>query len=156
MATLTFDFLRGYVLGERRMSVPVAYQWDQGHVLEIKIPTAVTVAEIHYSQSGMDGAADAYEPDSIETETDGTGTITAHVPNGLFESGCSIEVYVVVTDDDAYITTYQGRIRVVGRERPGDYVDDDPDNAAAKIMAISFSDPDSDGNIIVSFSSLGG
>ena len=156
MATLTIDFIRGYVLGERRMSVPVAYQWDQGHVLEFKIPTAVTSAEIHYSQSGMDGNADAYEPDDITAETDGTYTITSHVPNGLFESGCSVEVYVVVTDDDAYITTYQGRIHVVGREKPGDYVDTDPDNAAAKIMAISFSDPDGDGHIIVSFSSLGG
>ena len=156
MATLTIDFIRGYVLGERRMSVPVAYQWDQGHVLEFKIPTAVTSAEIHYSQSGMDGNADAYEPDDITAEADGTYTITSHVPNGLFESGCSVEVYVVVTDDDAYITTYQGRIHVVGREKPGDYVDTDPDNAAAKIMAISFSDPDGDGHIIVSFSSLGG
>lgn len=156
MATLTIDFIRGYVLGERRMSVPVAYQWDQGHVLEFKIPTAVTSAEVHYSQSGMDGNADAYEPDDITAEADGTYTITSHVPNGLFESGCSVEVYVVVTDDDAYITTYQGRIHVVGREKPGDYVDTDPDNAAAKIMAISFSDPDGDGHIIVSFSSLGG
>lgn len=149
---LTIDFLRGYVLGERRMSVPVAYQYDQGHVLEIKIPTEVTAAEIHYSQSGM-GGADAYEPESITAEADGTYTITANVPNGLFENGCAVEVYVVVTDDDAYITTYQGRIHVVGREKPGDYVDDNPDNAAAKIMAISFSDPDHDGHIIVSFGS---
>lgn len=152
MVTLTIDFIRGYVLGERRMSVPVAYQWDQGHVLEFKIPTAVTSAEIHYSQSGMDGNADAYEPDDITAEADGTYTITSHVPNGLFESGCSVEVYVVVTDDDAYITTYQGRIHVVGREKPGDYVDDDPDNTAAKIMAISFSDPNHDGHIIVTLS----
>lgn len=150
MATLTIDFIRGYVLGERRMSVPVAYQWDQGHVLEIKIPTSVTSAEIHYSQSGM-GGADAYEPEGITTETDETCTITAHVPNGLFESGSSVEVYVVVTDDDAIITTYQGRIRVVGREKPGDYVDDDPDNTAAKIMAIEFTDSDSDGNIVITF-----
>ena len=156
MATLTIDFIRGYVLGERRMSVPVAYQWDQGHVLEFKIPTAVTSAEIHYSQSGMDGNADAYEPDDITAEADGTDTITSHVPNGLFESGCSVEVYVVVTDDDAIITTYQGRIHVVGREKPSDYVDTDPDNTAAKIMAISFSDPDGDGHIIVSLSSTGG
>lgn len=149
MATLTIDFIRGYVLGERRMSVPVAYQWDQGHVLEFKIPTAVTSAEIHYSQSGMDGNADAYEPDDITAETDGTCTITSHVPNGLFESGSSVEVYVVVTDDDAIITTYQGRIHVVGREKPSDYVDDDPDNTAAKILAIEFTDSDSDGNIVI-------
>ena len=148
MATLTIDFIRGYVLGERRMSVPVAYQWDQGHVLEFKIPTAVTSAEVHYSQSGM-SSADAYEPDSITTETDGTCTITSHVPNGLFESGSSVEVYVVVTDDDACITTYQGHIPVVKREKPADYVDTDPDNAAAKIMAIEFTDSDSDGNIVI-------
>ena len=151
MATLTIDFIRGYVLGERRMSVPVAYQWDQGHVLEFKIPTAVTSAEVHYSQSGM-SSADAYEPDSITAEADGTYTITSHVPNGLFESGSSVEVYVVVTDDDACITTYQGHIPVVKREKPADYVDTDPDNAAAKIMAISFSDPNHDGHIIVTLS----
>ena len=148
MATLTIDFIRGYVLGERRMSVPVAYQWDQGHLLECKIPTAVTSAEIHYSQSGM-SSADAYEPEDITTETDGTCTITSHVPNGLFESGSSVEVYVVVTDDDACITTYQGHIPVVKREKPADYVDTDPDNAAAKIMAIEFTDSDSDGNIVI-------
>lgn len=151
MATLTLDFIRGYVLGKRRLSIPVAYQWDQGHILEIKIPTSVTSAEIHYSQSGMEGA-DAYEPEDITTETDGTCTITSHVPNGLFESGSSMEVYVVVTDDDACITTYQGRIPVVKREKPADYVDTDPDNAAAKIMAISFSDPNHDGHIIVTLS----
>ena len=133
------------------MSVPVAYQWDQGHVLEFKIPTAVTSAEVHYSQSGM-SSADAYEPDSITAEADGTYTITSHVPNGLFESGSSVEVYVVVTDDDACITTYQGHIPVVKREKPADYVDTDPDNAAAKIMAISFSDPNHDGHIIVTLS----
>lgn len=133
------------------MSVPVAYQWDQGHLLECKIPTAVTSAEIHYSQSGMSSAG-AYEPDSITTETDETCTITSHVPNGLFESGSSVEVYVVVTDNDACITTYQGHIPVVKREKPADYVDTDPDNTAAKIMAISFSDPNHDGHIIVTLS----
>ena len=151
MATLNLDFLRRYVTGDRRDSTPVAYQYDQGHVLEINIPTSVTSAEIHYSQSGMAGA-DAYEPESIEQESDGTYTITANVPNSLFENGSNINVYVVVTDDDAAITTYQGRIPVVMRGKPGDYVDDNPDNSAAKIMAISFSDPDHDGHLIISFS----
>lgn len=148
MATLTLDFLRRYVLGDRRESVPVAYQYDQGHVLEIKIPTEVTAAEIHYSQSGMAGA-DAYEPESIVQEADGTYTITANVPNGLFENGTNINVYVVVTDNDASITTYEGRISVVVRGKPGDYVDDNPDNSAAKIMAVDFTDPEDDGNIVI-------
>lgn len=151
MSTLNLDFLRRYVLGDKRDSMPVAYQYDQGHVLEINIPTEVTSAEIHYSQTGMAGA-DAYEPENIEQESDGTYTITANVPNKLFENGSNINVYVVVTDDDAAITTYQGRIPVVMRGKPGDYVDDNPDNSAAKIMSIEFTDPNEDGNIVVTIS----
>ena len=151
MATLTLDFIRGYVRGERRDSIPVAYQWDQGHSVEAKVPAEVTTAEIHYWHPGME-RAEAYEPDSITTETDGTYTILGSVPNKYFEHGTNLSVFVVVTDDDAAITTYEGRIHVVQREQPDDYVEDDPDNTAAKIMAITFSDPNHDGHIIVTLS----
>lgn len=152
MATLTIDFIRGYVLGERRMSVPVAYQWDQGHSVEAKVPAEVTTAEIHYWHPGM-VKAEAYEPTSITAEEDGTYTILGNVPNKYFEQGTNLSVFVVVTDNDASITTYEGRVQIVQREKPEDYVDEDPENSAAKIMAISFSDPDHDGHIIVSLSS---
>ena len=151
MATLTLDYLRGYTLGERRDSVPVAYQWDQGHSLQIKVPKEVTTAELHYWHPGM-AKSEAYEPTSITAESDGTYTILGSVPNKYFEYGTNLSVFVVVTDDDAAITTYEGRIQVVQRDEPEDYVDTDPDNTAAKIMAISFSDPNHDGHIIVTLS----
>lgn len=152
MATLTLDFIRGYTLGERRSSVPVAYQWDQGHVLQVRVPAEVESAELHYWQPGM-ARAEAYEPTSITAESDDTYTILGNVPNKYFEQGTNLSVFVVVTDNDASITTYEGRVQIVQREKPEDYVDEDPENSAAKIMAISFSDPDHDGHIIVSLSS---
>ena len=145
---LTLDFIRGYTLGERRQSVPAAYQWDQGHVLQVSVPAEVTTAELHYWHPGM-AKAEAYEPTSITAEEDGTYTILGNVPNKYFEHGANLSVFVVVTDNDASITTYEGRIQVVQREKPEDYVDEDPDNGAAKIMAISFSDPEDDGNIVI-------
>ena len=148
MATLTIDFLHRYTKGERRDSDLPAYQWDQGHSLDIRIPTAVTTAEIHYWHPGM-AKAEAYEPEDIVTETDGTYTIQANVPNKYLEHGTNLSVFAVVTDNDASIVTYEGRIPVVQREMPEDYVDEDPDNSAAKIMAISFSDPEGDGNIVI-------
>lgn len=122
MATLILDFLRGYTLGERRPSVPAAYQWDQGHVLDVLIPTEVTTAEIHYFKSGMT-EADVCTPDDITQEEDETYTITASVPDELLTTDNAIEVYVVVTDNDTRITKYHGRINVVGREMPSDYDD---------------------------------
>jgi len=145
---LKLDFLHRYTRGERRDTDAPAYQYDEGHTLKISVPLAVTTAEIHYWQNGM-AEADAYEPESIDAESDGTYTITANVPNVYFDGGTDLSVFVVVTDDDQSITTYEGRIPIVWRTKPGDYVDENPDNGAAKIMAISFSDPEDDGNIVI-------
>ena len=155
MATILIDFTRGYTLGERRDSAAVAYQWDQGHSLEVRVPKTVTTAEIHYWHPGMP-RAEAYEPTSISGYNIGGllyWAITGNIPNKYFEVGVNLNVFIVVTDNDASITTYEGRIQVIQREKPEDYVDEDPENSAAKIMAISFSDPDHDGHIIVSLSS---
>lgn len=133
MATLTLDFLRNYRLGTYRESEPVAYQYDQGHVLDILVPGAVASAEVQYWTRGMAEAA-AYEVGSITQQTDGSYVIECNVPNEFFDTWGDLRVYLVVTDDSKYVVTYEGRIRVMQREKPEDYVDDDPDNEALRIL----------------------
>ena len=135
MANLTFDFLHNYVTGERRASDPAdAYQYDEGHVLEAVVPVAVTSCEIQYWIRGME-KADAYTPTSITQNTDNTYTILGNIPNSYFETNGDLRVYIVVTDGDASITTYEGYIHIKERQMPEDYVDDDPDNEAVRVIA---------------------
>lgn len=130
---ITLDFLRGYQLGTRRESDPVAYQYDEGHTLEVKVPTSVTTAEIQYWIRGMD-KAEAYTPGEITAEEDGTYTITGNIPNSFFEHSGDLRVYVVVTDDSASVVTYEGYVHIVDRQMPEDYVDDDPENEATRVL----------------------
>ena len=135
MANLVFDFLHNYVTGERRASDPAdAYQYDEGHVLEAVVPVAVTSCEIQYWIRGME-KADAYTPTSITQNTDNTYTILGNIPNSYFETNGDLRVYIVVTDGDASITTYEGYIHIKERQMPEDYVDDDPDNEAVRVIA---------------------
>lgn len=135
MANLTFDFLHNYVTGERRASDPAdAYQYDEGHVLEAVVPVAVTSCEIQYWIRGME-KADAYTPTSITQNTDNTYTILGNIPNSYFETNGDLRVYIVVTDGDASITTYEGYIHIKERQMPEDYVDDDPENEAVRVIA---------------------
>lgn len=170
MATLTLDFLRGYVHGVRREAEPVAYQYDEGHTLEINIPTEVTSCEIHYwiDNLGLTEAG-AYEPTSITAESDGTYTILASVPNTYFETNGDLRVFIVVTDNSASITTYEGYVHICQRQVPDDYVEPDPDNSAVHInteaqelltqmqalveQAVVCTDANSDGNVVIT---LGG
>lgn len=134
MANLTFDFLHNYVTGERRASDPAdAYQYDEGHVLEAVVPVAVASCEIQYWIRGME-KADAYTPTSITQNTDNTYTILGNIPNSYFETYGDLRVYIVVTDGDASITTYEGYIHIKERQMPEDYVDDDPDNEAVRVI----------------------
>ena len=133
MATLTLDFLRNYRLGTYRESEPVAYQYDQGHVLDILVPGAVASAEVQYWTRGMTEAA-AYEVGSITQQTGGSYVIECNVPNEFFDTWGDLRVYLVVTDDSKYVVTYEGRIKVLQREKPEDYVDDNPDNEALRVL----------------------
>ena len=133
MATLTLDFLRNYRLGTYRESEPVAYQYDQGHVLDILVPGSVASAEVQYWTRGMTEAA-AYEVGSITQQTDGSYVIECNVPNEFFDTWGDLRVYLVVTDDSKYVVTYEGRIKVLQREKPEDYVDDNPDNEALRVL----------------------
>ena len=134
MANLVFDFLHNYHAGERRDSEPAnAYQYDEGHVIEAVVPVVVTSCEIHYWIRGME-KAEAYVPDSITPNADGTCTILGHVPNEYFQTNGELRVYIVVTDGDASLTTYEGRIQVCQRSMPDDYVDDDPENEATRVL----------------------
>lgn len=134
MANLVFDFLHNYKTGERRDSDPAdAYQYDEGHVFEAVVPVAVTSCEIHYWARGF-GEAEAYTPASITQNTDNSYTITGNIPNKFFETYGDLRVYIVVTDGDASITTYEGRIHICERSKPDDYVDDDPDNEATRVL----------------------
>ena len=111
----------------------MAYQYDEGHTLEVKVPTSVTTAEIQYWIRGMD-KAEAYTPGEITAEEDGTYTITGNIPNSFFEHSGDLRVYVVVTDDSASVVTYEGYVHIVDRQMPEDYVDDDPENEATRVL----------------------
>lgn len=134
MANLVFDFLHHYVTGERRASDPAdAYQYDEGHVMEAVVPVAVTSCEIHYWVRGQE-EAEAYVPESITQNEDGSYSIIGHIPNTYFETYGELRVYIVVTDGTASITTYEGRIHICERSKPDDYVDDDPENEATRVL----------------------
>ena len=134
MANLVFDFLHNYETGERRESEPAnAYQYDEGHVIEATLPTTVTSCEVHYWIRGQEKSA-AYTPGSITVNDDGSCTVTCNVPNTYFETNGELRVYIVVTDGDASITTYEGYVHICQRSMPDDYVDDDPENEATRIL----------------------
>ena len=134
MANLVFDFLHHYQRGERRESDPAnAYQYDEGHVIEAVLPETVTSVELHYWSRGME-EAEAYTPSSITANDDGSCTVIGSVPNKFFETDGDLRVYIVVNDAEASITTYEGKIHVVHRAMPDDYVDEDPDNPATRIL----------------------
>ena len=134
MANIVFDFLHNYETGERRESEPAnAYQYDEGHVIEATLPTTVTSCEVHYWIRGQEKSA-AYTPGSITVNDDGSCTVTCNVPNTYFETNGELRVYIVVTDGDASITTYEGFTHICQRSMPDDYVDDDPENEATRVL----------------------
>ena len=134
MANITLDFLHNYHTGERRESDPAyAYQYDEGHVLEAVLPSVVTTVELHYWIRGME-EAEAYAPTSITPNSDGSCTVLGNIPNSYFETNGELRVYIVVTDGTASITTYEGKIHICQRSKPDDYVDDDPDNEATRVL----------------------
>lgn len=134
MANLVFDFLHSYETGERRESEPAsAYQYDEGHVLEAVLPEAVTSCEIHYWIRGQE-KSEAYTPGSITQNADGSCTVTGNIPNLYFETNGELRVYIVVTDGDASITTYEGYVHICQRSMPENYVDDDPENEATRVL----------------------
>ena len=134
MANIVFDFLHNYETGERRESEPAnAYQYDEGHVLEAILPAVVTAVELHYWIRGME-EAEAYNPTSITPNADGSCTILGNVPNKYFETNGELRIYIVINDADASITTYEGKLHICQRSMPDDYVDDDPENEATRIL----------------------
>ena len=134
MANIEFDFLHHYQRGERRESDPAnAYQYDEGHVIEAVLPETVTSVELHYWARGME-EAEAYTPSSITANNDGSCTVIGSVPNKFFETDGDLRVYIVVNDAEASITTYEGKIHVVHRAMPDDYVDGDPENEATRVL----------------------
>lgn len=134
MANIVFDFLHNYETGERREPEPAtAYQYDEGHVLEAVLPEVITSAEIHYWIRGME-EADAYTPTSITPNADGSCTVLGNIPNKYFETNGELRIYIVVTDGTASITTYEGKLHIAQRAMPDDYVDDDPENEATRIL----------------------
>ena len=134
MANIVLDFLHNYQTGERRESEPAtAYQYDEGHVLEAVLPEVITSCEIHYWIRGMEDA-DAYTPTSITPNSDGSCTVLGNIPNSYFETNGELRIYIVVTDGTASITTYEGKLHIAQRAMPDDYVDDDPENEAVRVI----------------------
>ena len=134
MANITLDFLHNYHTGERRESDPAyAYQYDEGHVLEAVLPSVVTTVELHYWIRGME-EAEAYTPTSITPNDDNSCTILGNIPNKYFETNGELRIYIVVNDASASITTYEGKLNICQRSKPDDYVDDDPENEATRVL----------------------
>ena len=135
MANIVLDFLHNYQTGERRESEPAnSYQYDEGHVLEAVLPEVITSCEIHYWIRGME-EADAYTPTSITPNADNSCTVLGNIPNKYFETNGELRIYIVVTDGTASITTYEGKLHICQRSMPDDYVDDDPENEAVRVIA---------------------
>lgn len=133
MSTITFDFRHYYRKGERRESDQIAYQWDLGHVAEIYVPVNATY-EIHYCFADFT-ETDDYAVESTTAAEDGGYKLTAHIPNKYFERSGELKVYVIGSDDNHVLTTYEGYISIRGRIKPDDYTDDDPENEATRILA---------------------
>ena len=129
------DFRHHYQRGERREAEQVAYQWDLGHVAEIYVPANGTYV-INYCMSG-DTNTDDYYVDSISAASDGGYEVLAHVPNTFFERSGELRVYLVGTDENMTVTTYEGFITIRDRLQPEDYIDDDPDNGATRIVDVA-------------------
>ena len=134
MANIVLDFLHNYQTGERRETEPAnSYQYDEGHVLEAVLPEVITACEIHYWIRGME-EADAYTPTSITPNEDDSCTVLGNIPNSYFETNGELRIYIVVTDGTASITTYEGKLHICQRSMPDDYVDDDPENEAVRVL----------------------
>lgn len=130
---IQFDFRHYYQRGDRRAADKVVYQWDLGHTAEIFVPVNSTY-EIHYCLPGFVETED-YAVESISVASDGGYKLTAHIPNTMFEREGELKVYIVGTDEDCILTTYEGYITIRGRVKPEDYTDDDPDNGAQTILS---------------------
>ena len=136
MANLVLDFLRGYSTGQRRESVPSAYQWDQGHVLEVQVPGTVTSCEIQYWKPGMQEAL-TYTPQAIDTSTTGQSKIIGNFPgepNDLFKTSSELRIYIAITEPGGSITRYEGYVTIRPRAKPDDYVESDPVNPAVSYI----------------------
>lgn len=132
-SNLVFDFRHHYETGERRASEPCAYQYDQGHIAKVYVPETADDFEMHYAWGDFP-LSEGYTVDDVDQADDGGYVITAHIPNDLFERCGELRVYVVASDTNSIITTYEGYIFVKNRIQPDDYVDDDPDNHATHLL----------------------
>ena len=83
---------------------------------------------MHFSAQGQEEAG-AYRC------TIRSGTISCDIPNEYLTQAYPISVYIYATQDNATVTTYEGRIPVIDRAEPDSYTGD-ADSAANGILAL--------------------
>lgn len=87
------------------------YQWDTGRVLEISPSTGYRVDEVQV-YNGTTEHAKVLSVDVIE------GKYYVKIPDVFLQSDNNIEVYVVMKNGDAEITTRHKILKVIHRKKP--------------------------------------
>ena len=98
-----------------RYTVESLYQWDKNQKLTITGLSLASVPEIHFTNTAMDRAI--VRPATM----DGSGIITADIPNSLLQKPYKITAYVCVNYGETFESLYSIDIPVIGRKKPGDY-----------------------------------
>lgn len=91
------------------------YQWDTGRKVSVQKRDGVSIAQVHFSHSGMQNAL-------VTVPQEEAGEVTAEIPNILLQSAQNLTVYAVVVDSDERKTIIDRTFSVVSRPRPEDYV----------------------------------
>lgn len=91
------------------------YQWDTGRKVSVQKRDGVSIAQVHFSHSGMQNAL-------VTVPQEESGGVTAEIPNILLQSAQNLTVYAVVVDSDERKTIIDRTFSVVSRPKPEDYV----------------------------------
>jgi len=180
MNNIVLDFRHNYVRGERLESQEIVYQYDSGRVVEAYVPYTESSFFLHVGFAN-DETLSVITIDSVtEDQEEGGYKILATIPDSIIARYGDLLVYVVAAGSDQLVTTYEGFVPIRHKLAAEDYIVPDEEAtdiieraevaadraevaraaaeaaAAGSVVNLSFSDPNNDGNIVITVTAEGG
>lgn len=180
MNNIVLDFRHNYIRGERLESQEIVYQYDSGRVIEAYVPTTESSFFLHVGFAN-DETLSVITIDSVtEDQEEGGYKILATIPDSIIARYGDLLVYIIAAGNDQLVTTYEGFVPIRRKLAAEDYIVPDEEAtdiieraevaadraevaraaaeaaAAGSVVNLSFSDPNNDGNIVITVTAEGG
>jgi len=120
MNNIVIDFRHNYVRGDRLEAQEIVYQYDEGRVIEAYVPEqAGFVLNVGYES---DSTLYIVEVDSTTADDEGGYKVLATLPDTFLTRYGNLLIYVIASEDEMVVTTYEGVVPVRPKAVSEDYV----------------------------------